>query len=363
MSVVYASDRRRMVALMSKRISTAVFADLAAEGSAPEWVMLFPAGPRVDARDGRTFFNTDPEAVASGFAENMGPLAIDYEHGQAHLAPTGQVAPAAGWIVAMEVRGGAIWGRVEWTERGGALIAAREYRFLSPEFTHDQQGNVLRIVGAGLVNRPALVMTALSREQEETDMDLKALAKALGLSEDTSAEAVLAAAGALRSAMVAICGHLKVDTGSDGAAVIAAIDGRSGTTALASVNAELATVTGKLKAAETKLTAIQDERHAEKIEAALDKAQAEGKITPASRQGYKDLCQAEGGLDRFTALAATLPKIAEPSSLGGQPAPAGAPDADPAELAALARKYQGEQAEKGITVSITEAVNHVKEAK
>nr|WP_275039548.1 phage protease [Bartonella vinsonii] len=44
-------------------------------------------------------------------------------------------------------------------------IISREYRYLSPEFRHSKKGEILNLAGAGLVNRPALVMTALSREQ------------------------------------------------------------------------------------------------------------------------------------------------------------------------------------------------------
>lgn len=36
------------------------------------------------------------------------------------------------------MRDGAIWGRVEWTERAAAAIRAREYRFLSPSFGFDK---------------------------------------------------------------------------------------------------------------------------------------------------------------------------------------------------------------------------------
>lgn len=100
---------------------------------APAWIELFPAGPRIDARDGRTFY-ANTAAVLAAFQANRGPLPIDYEHGQDLLAARGEAAPAAGWIVAVEDRNGAVWGQVEWTARAAQMIAAREYRFLSPAF-------------------------------------------------------------------------------------------------------------------------------------------------------------------------------------------------------------------------------------
>ncbi len=133
---------------------------LAADGQAPEWVQLMPAGPAIEGRDGRAWTMADPVAVArrSGV-----PFAFDWEHGQDLLAPTGQPAPAAGWAAALAVRGGQIWAQVEWTEKARAAIAAREYRFVSPAFRHTAAGEVVDIVGAGLVNRPNVDMTALAR--------------------------------------------------------------------------------------------------------------------------------------------------------------------------------------------------------
>lgn len=63
-------------------------------------------------------------------------MVIDYEHQTDHTSENGQPAPAAGWIRELDVRGGALWGRVEWTAKAAASIAAREYRYISPTFRH-----------------------------------------------------------------------------------------------------------------------------------------------------------------------------------------------------------------------------------
>ena len=58
---------------------------------------------------------------------------------QVHEEAEGEVVPAAGWITAMEMRDGVIWAKVDWTGRAAVMIAAREYRFISPEFLVDKQ--------------------------------------------------------------------------------------------------------------------------------------------------------------------------------------------------------------------------------
>ncbi|WP_321334891.1 phage protease [Breoghania sp.] len=296
---------------MMKRTATTILnIELAAiqTGQAPEWVELFPAGPDIAARDGRRFTLPDPAAVIAAFHENKGPLAIDYEHAQAHRAPKGEEAPAAGWIADMEIRDGAVWGKVEWTERAADMVAAREYRFLSPEFLHDKAGRVHAIVGAGLVNRPAFVMTALSRQEDtdhptpkETKMDLTALCRTLGLDTGASLDQILAAVD-----------RLKEDK----------------TTALAAAEkpdlerfvprADYDAQKTKAEEATTALAAFKADQTKADADAAIEAAVKAGKIAPASRDHYRALCARDGGLDDFKKLVGTLPVIGDPSDLGEQ---------------------------------------------
>jgi len=345
--------------------------DLASEKDAPEWVELFPAGPRIDARDGRTW-TANPAGVLAAFAANHGPLAIDYEHAQAHLAPNGQEAPAAGWIVELQERDGAVWGRVEWTARAAKMIAEREYRFLSPDFQYRPDGRITRLNGAGLVNRPALELTALSREQHSTEKtDMKAIARALGLAETADEKAILDAITARANERTAVCQALKLDVGnSDTTAITAAIAKltEDTATALAAVQngpaaSELAAVRKELADTKTALAAIQIASNDKAIDDALDDATRLGKITPASREEYRAMCAAEGGLERFNNLVRTLPVIAAPSDLDGREVTTVTDSQDANALAAKARKYQDEQAALGRTVSMAEAVLTVKDQK
>ncbi len=96
-------------------------------------------------------------------------MPVDYEHGQDLAAPKGLLAPAAGWIEDVDVRDGAIWAQIEWTERAAKLITDRAYRFLSASMRTTSDNRVLSLRGAALVNRPALRVEPLQTEPDEAE--------------------------------------------------------------------------------------------------------------------------------------------------------------------------------------------------
>src|SRR3546814_18307145 len=81
---------------------------------------------------------------------------MDYDHATDLAAPEGRPAPAAGWIEALEDRSDGIWGRVTWTPHGAQALKNREYRFLSPVFTHLEDGRVIRLLRASSTTNPNL---------------------------------------------------------------------------------------------------------------------------------------------------------------------------------------------------------------
>ncbi|WP_425087000.1 phage protease [Stappia sp.] len=310
---------------MTTRTATALFSTTAIASetgsAAPAWVQLLPAGPELVARDGRRWRLSDPASVIAAFEENGAPLPIDYEHGQAHRAPKGETAPAAGWITAMEVRDGALWGAVEWTDKAAAMIAAREYRFLSPEFLHSKTGEILRLAGAGLVNRPALRMAALSRAEDpaspnpskdapsnlpETSMDLTALCRALGLDAGASIDNILAAVERLKTE------HQTATAAAQAPDMERFVP-----------RADYDQAIARADTAETALAAEQAKIRDADVNAAIEDAVKGGKIAPASREHYRALCAQEGGLDRFKDLVGTLPVIGKPSDLDDKDPAAG----------------------------------------
>ncbi|NKC02381.1 hypothetical protein HED55_00225 [Ochrobactrum haematophilum] len=61
-------------------------------GAIIQWAQLLPAGPHIDARDGRSWAY-DHATVIAAFRANSGPLAVDYEHAQDLLAPRERPRP------------------------------------------------------------------------------------------------------------------------------------------------------------------------------------------------------------------------------------------------------------------------------
>lgn len=132
---------------------------------------------------------------------------VDYEHQTLLAAQNGQPAPAAGWIAGLDWReGDGLYAEIEWTEKAAAMIAAGEYRYISPVFPYDSTGLVLDIGPAGLTNNPGLdgltdlaKLSALYPDHPENP-PMKELLKALGLA-DTATEADgLKAVAALKAA-------------------------------------------------------------------------------------------------------------------------------------------------------------------
>ncbi|HDI1213975.1 TPA: phage protease [Aeromonas hydrophila] len=138
------------------------------------WYQLLPVGP-FKARDGRPF------DVASGHWQLDGQIAaaliarakalgqdilIDYDHQTLKTDQNGQPAPAAGWYNADEIEwreGQGLFIKPRWTERAAALVAAKEYRFLSAVFPYDVQGRPLELRMTAITNDPGVVgMQALA---------------------------------------------------------------------------------------------------------------------------------------------------------------------------------------------------------
>lgn len=269
-------------------------------GTAPEWIELIPAGFDVQGRDGRAWINPDPEGVVAATTARSLPLPLDWEHATETRAPQGLDAPAAGWIEEVAQReGGSIWGRVDWTLRGRAMVEAKEYRFVSPVFAYDKvTGVIRRLISVGLTNTPNLLLTALNRhsddegtdqpnrEQEQPLSIAQRLAPVLGLAANATDDQIVSAVTEAKAA------NRSVDLSSY------------------APRADLDAAVNRANAAEAALKAKTDEDHARAIDAALAAAQDAGKIIPASVDDYRAMCTAEGGLDRFNNLVKTMPVIA-----------------------------------------------------
>lgn len=164
--------------------------------SPPEWVQLVPAGT-FSGRDGRGPYRLDMAAVLAAFNSAGVDLPIDYDHQTLDADAKAGPVPAAGWIKELQPRAGSLWGRVQWTPRAAELIAAREYRYLSPVFRHDKAGVVLALEGAGLTHYPNLYLAPVAHKQGADVTDLTPIAQALGIEGDADVAALAAHAARL----------------------------------------------------------------------------------------------------------------------------------------------------------------------
>lgn len=135
------------------------------------------------------------ELIRKQFRDRKLDLVIDYEHQT--LADV--QAPAGGWIKDLYKGDDAIIAKVEWTPRAAEYLKNKEYRYLSPVVLvrkRDQKATTIHSVA--LTNTPAIDgMFALVNSLDIEDiseggqiMDLKEIAKLLGLPETAAEEEI-----------------------------------------------------------------------------------------------------------------------------------------------------------------------------
>lgn len=374
---------------------TLCFVGLPAE--VPEWIELVPGGAIAGA-DGRAFVNDRPQdfiALSTKLQRIKGAWAIDFDH-QLQLAVSenvGGTAPAAGWIVELENRNGAIWGKVEWTDLGSEAVGKKRYRGISPVFAFDKKSKrALGLVSAALTNNPNLNLVALNAQgrssqpsnQETNSMDW--IKKLLGLAEDASDDAVKAALNsfiALTGALAAALGmdakaalalnaetlgaSLKQKFGASGKEgdVLVALCAKAGVKADAGVDAILAALRTTAEPDPTKYVPIEahaalkielDKLTLGEADKVVDLALQHKKLFPSQEKWAREYAKRD--LEGFKKFAGVTPELlaesAKPSTVDKA---LNASDAK--AVAANAQKYIAEQAALGITVSAAQAVAHV----
>lgn len=161
----------------------------------PTEIKILPLG-RVHSQKGD--FNVDEESfelIRKQFKDRKLDLVIDYEH----QTLSDVQAPAGGWIKELYKGEDAIIAKVEWTAKAAEYLKNKEYRYLSPVVLvrkRDQKATAIHSVA--LTNTPAIDgMFALVNSLDIEDiseggniMDLKELAKALGLPETATEEEI-----------------------------------------------------------------------------------------------------------------------------------------------------------------------------
>jgi|GEM_PF-951366 len=349
---------------------------------------LIPAG-HFGGRDGRSWNNDQPDQVValSQAIQIPAGICIDEDHALEFSAneKIGGSAPAYGWIKSLEIREGAIWGKVEWTPLGAQAVKDRIYCGLSPVFAFDEDsGRVLALLSAGLTNKPNLTLKAFnSRERhavQQEKVEMKKIAELLGLKPDasesdiqTALNAVLAVIGALAAAigvdakaaialnaesmnaaltkkfgapnavLVALCTKAEVKTDAAADAIIAGLE------KVLIDPAKFVPMDAHM-ALKEELTALNAGKPAELVKQALK----DGRLLP--RQESWALNYAQRDLEGFKTYIGVAPE-----QLGDvrKPTDKALNASDSKAIATAAQAYIAEQSKLGITVSATAAVNHV----
>lgn len=301
--------------------------------AAPDWVQLFPAGPAIETRDGRAYRLDDAAALVATFDKDAIDLPVDVNHSTEIRAPKGEEAEPVGWIKQLEVRSGLLFARVDWLDKGKALLAAKAYRYVSPAFWHDKAGQVTRLKSLALVASPALPsMPALAAatDIETPENSMKTIAVALGLAEGADEAACLAAVTTLKSGTVDKAVH----------------------------DQTIAT----LQTTQAQLATLQGDNRKAKVDALIEGALTAKKVLPAQKDHYVGLCATDDGLAQVERLLAVTPAQLSASGLDDRRhGDADVDLTDPVALAAAGTVHQKKMAEAGQTISFAEAVLAVKE--
>jgi phage I-like protein len=274
---------------MNKRCEEPIGAYTMAMGlgeGVPERIHLVPAGPirvlqprgHIKPLDGRSL-----KLLSFDGRDEVDRVPVDINHAIAKRGTAGEASPAVGWITALQMQADGLWGKVEWTEAGRALIADKAYRHISAELMVPASGDILGIRGASLTNAPNLkglrpIFNSVD-EKENDDMEKisVALCALLGLQEDAQPEAILQAVTTLKTShadlgkqMTGIARAAGVADGADVQAILQAISTGDGTV-VAGLRAELNTVAGEF-------ATLKESVNRGKAEAFVDAAIARGVV-------------------------------------------------------------------------------------
>lgn len=273
------------------------------------------SGRPVGVPDGWLLEREGAAAVAAAFNARGDARVIDYEHQTLHAEVNGRPAPAAGWIGKLEARDDGLYAvDVEWTAEAAAMIAAKQYRYISPVFNYDKRtGRVLAVAHAALTNFAgidgltdlAALAAKLFPDQPTQEETMKELLKALGLAETATEAEALAALNAVKSAHQGEVAALK------GAAPDPAKYVEVGV--LTGVRNELATAT-------TELAALKAEKAQAEVDKVIADGLAAGKLTPATEPHARKLA---GDLAALKGFIDAQPVVVAPGGQTGGRPPAG----------------------------------------
>lgn len=306
----------------------------------PDEIKILPLG-MIHSQKGD--FEVDDESfdlIRKQFKDRKLDLVIDYEH----QTLSDVQAPAGGWIKELYKSEDAIVAKVEWTKKAAEYLKNKEYRYLSPVVIvrkRDQKATAIHSVA--LTNTPAIDgMFALVNSLDIEDiletggikMDLKELAKTLGLPETATEEEIMKAVADAAKAQEQFkaLGEKKMGEGEGGSEGNETTETVANSTILSMLGLkedarteDVAATIMALKAGgvdtQREVLALKkqlEERNADEV---IDKALKAGKITSAQQEWAK--AYALKDLEGFQSFIEKAPVVVPQGMLALKDAPAG----------------------------------------
>ncbi|MCL7422526.1 MAG: phage protease [Methylobacter sp.] len=285
----------------------------------PTEIKLTPAG-EFKARDGRPhglsgwrINQSGARAVIAKSQARQDHSLIDYDHQTLYTRENGQPAPAAAWFKNLEWRADGLYATdVEWTDAAKAAIEAKEYRYISPVLTYDKRtGDVTDILMAALVNYPAidgltdLAAAKFALPTPDEDTMTPELLKLLGLPEDATEAAVLAAITQMKEA----------------AGQIATLSAQVESLKTQTPDPAKYVPIDAMAALQTQVAALSTQLNEDRIGKLIEPALADGRLLPAQEQWARDL-----GKKDIAALSTYLGTAQPIAALNGTQTAGKAPD-------------------------------------
>lgn len=301
----------------------------------PAEIKILPLG-RVHSQKGD--FNVDKESfelIRRQFKGRKVDIVIDYEHQT--LADV--QAPAGGWIKDLYLGADAVMAKVEWTKKAAEYLRNKEYRYLSPVvLVRKKDQKAMALHSAALTNTPAIDgMFALVNSLDIEDipeggnsMDLKELAKALGLPEAATEEDVKNAVSAAAKAAEKLK-EMEGNTSGEGEKAPEEAEVVANSTILSMLGLKAGARTEDVAASimalragspdtQAELLALKQEMQQRKVDEAVSMALKAGKITAAQSEWAQSYAMKD--LDGFRSFVEKAPVVVPQGKLALQDAPA-----------------------------------------
>ncbi len=165
----------------------------------PTEFRIFSAG-KIETTKGTFIFDAQAaKSVMSEYQTHGADLMVDYDHASlaALSLDPAQAGKAAGWF-GLDVRGGELWAvNVRWTPPAADALANKEWRYMSPAFSTDDEGRVTSLLNVAITNLPATrnlqpLIAASGKDNGMTIEEFLKVCKALDIDPTTSLDDALA---------------------------------------------------------------------------------------------------------------------------------------------------------------------------